>query len=328
MYLFIACIALLYLCSLFTETNVVNFKKEKVIPLKAILALLIILHHISLENTITWLSPLKSWGAPIVSIFLFISGYGLMMSYNKFGGGYLSGFVKHRIIDAITLSFLLTSLLYWCIVPDLPRIVESVRLLITKGVVLLPHSWYVFAILILYTTFYISCKFMSGVNVLIMLTTLCVAYIITTSQLGYARCWYISALAFPAGAVYAYWAKDFSNNVSKKTWWFIPLCVLFAALLYFTHSELGYMLVYVLIPFMVVYLCSILNIDKLGNIKLFRWLSAISYEIYLCQGIALYLAGKVVVDSSLLYVLFVFILTFAFAYIVKESKLFILNRCN
>lgn len=328
MYLFIICIALLYFCSLFTKSNSAGFDKEKVVPLKAMLALLIILHHISLENEIAWLSPLKSWGAPIVSIFFFISGYGLILSYDKCGEAYLSRFIKHRIINTLILPLLLASLIFWLVVPDLPGFVESVRLLIMDGVVLLPHSWYVFAILIFYIAFYISCKFMSEVNIIILLTLLCAGYIIITNQLGYARCWYISALAFPAGAAYAYWSRAFLNRISNNSWWVVPLCILFAAFLYFTHSELGYIFVYVLIPFSIVFLCSKLNIEKLGKIKLFRWLSTISYEIYLCQGIAMYLASKIVFNGSLLYILYVLLLSFVFAYIVKETRVFILNKCH
>ena len=72
-----------------------EFGRGKVFPLKGILAVLIVLHHLTYEIKSPLLQPFHSWGAPIVSVFFFISGYGLMTSYKNKGKHYLSGFIKH-----------------------------------------------------------------------------------------------------------------------------------------------------------------------------------------------------------------------------------------
>ena len=326
MSLFIACIILLYLFSLLSGGGSISFKKEKVVPLKAILALLIVLHHISLETGVKWLQPFNSWGAPIVSIFFFISGYGLMASYNSKGVGYLTGFVKHRIIETLFLPFLLALLLYRSVVTGLHGIIETVCLLLKNGIVTLPHSWYIFAIFVLYIAFYLSCKLMKGKKALFLLILLCVVYIIATKLQGYARCWYISILAFPAGVTCAYYSKHIIK-ISKYSRFFVPICVLIAAVLYLSKSELGYMFVYVFIPLIIIYLCSTLKVERLSRIRVVRWLSEISYEIYLCQGIAICLLGKFAIEMMpCIYIISVYLLTILLAYVVHQTKIYITNK--
>lgn len=326
MLLFIVCVIILYLLSLFSKGGV-SFNKEKVVPLKAILALLIVLHHISLETSVKWLQPFNSWGAPIVSIFFFISGYGLMVSYNNKGDGYLNGFVKRRIIVTLLLPFLLALLLYRSVAIDLPGAIESICLLLKNGIVTLPHSWYVFAIFVLYIAFYLSCKVAKGKKSLFLLILLCAVYIIVTKHQGYARCWYISILAFPAGVIYAYYSRHFITQIYKYTRWIVPVCLLLAAVFYLLKSELGYMLVYVFIPLIIIYLCSTLNVEQLSRIGGIRWLSEISYEIYLCQGIAICLLEKFAIEMiPCIYIISVYLLTILLAYVVHQTKIYITNK--
>jgi RHS repeat-associated protein len=75
------------------------FSKDRITPFRGILALFIILHHIYLYGHYPALSEFKSWGAIAVSIFLFVSGYGLNKSYLLKGTAYLSDFLKKRIFN-------------------------------------------------------------------------------------------------------------------------------------------------------------------------------------------------------------------------------------
>lgn len=325
MFLFIAIVILLYVLSLFTRSAQVVFRKEKVFPLRGILALLIVLHHITFETDSVLLQPFHSWGAPVVSVFFFISGYGLMTSYNNHGPGYLSGFVKHRMFDSVTIPFLLSLVLYRCLA-EAPSPIEAVSLLMKGGIPPLPHSWYVFVILAFYLFFYLSCRIMKGKYVLLILAVLCIAYSMGVRQLGYARCWYISALAFPAGAFYACYQEQLLS-LFRNRHLVIPVCLLLSMSIYLSHNEIGYMLVYILIPFMVIYLCSVLGVERLGNVKAIRFLSNVSYEIYLCQGIAMLLSWRSsLAQSTAGYVLSVFLLTFLFAYAVRYAKVFLMNH--
>lgn len=320
MYLFIACIVFLYVWSLVFKGRTSTFRKEKVFPLKGVLSILIVAHHITFEVDCLWLSPFHFWGAPIVSIYFFISGYGLMRSYATKGNNYLKGFLYHRIFRVVIIPFLLALVLYRCLVPDLSPIIEAVQLLIFKGLTALPHSWYVFAIIVFYVFFYISCR-IGKKGGIVSLTLMCIAYSIATKSLGYDRCWYITALAFPAGAFYAGYGENIILTLkSILSYLVIPVSLLLATILYFLHYEWAYSCVYVLIPFMVITLCTKLEVEKLGDFTIIRWLSKHSYEIYLCQGIAMSLCSlrKDFFSPVEFYVLSVFILTFLFAYVVKR----------
>lgn len=324
MLLFAACIIILWLWTVLQKRHPGKFGKEKVFPLKGILAVLIVLHHLTYEINSTLLQYFHSWGAPVVSVFFFISGYGLMASYKNKGRQYLTGFIKHRMFDAVILPFLLALLLYRCMATELPNVADAISLLVTKGTTTLPNSWFVFAILIFYLLFYLSCKIREGKTILSPLILSGITYSIIIRWLGYDRCWYISALAFPAGCFFAYHWQAFLNLSFRWRIWVIPICLTLVSVLYLLHQEVGYMLIYVLIPLMVIYLCSSLSIERLGRTKFVRLLSKISYEIYLCHGIAIFLLHKTEqIQLSSIYVLSVFLLTFIFAFIVKQATKFL-----
>lgn len=69
MILFIVCVLVLYLIS-FLSTDAISISKDRTATLKAIMAVLIVVHHLSLQG-ISFLHTFHSWGAPIVSLFLF-----------------------------------------------------------------------------------------------------------------------------------------------------------------------------------------------------------------------------------------------------------------
>ena len=325
MFLFVMCITILWLWTIVQKKQPNEFGKEKVFPLKGLLAVLIVLHHLTYEIKNPLLQPFHSWGAPIVSVFFFISGYGLMTSYKNKGEQYLSDFVKRRMFDAVILPFLLALLLYRCMATGLPNIADAISLLATKGITTLPNSWFVFAILYSYATFYLSCK-KRRKNILSPLILSSIIYSIITCWLGYDRCWYISILAFPAGCVFACHWQAFLNSSFHWRNWVIPVCLAFVSVLYMLHHEVGYMFTYILIPLMVIYLCSSLNIERMGRLKVVKLLSEISYEIYLCHGIAMFLLNETLLirATSGIYVLSVFLLTFIFAFIVKRTTKFLI----
>ena len=67
-----------------------NFNKDYAIRLRGILCIMIVLHHTSYID-----SDMRGWGAPVVDVFMFMSGYGLMKSYMAKGIAYLKdSFIK------------------------------------------------------------------------------------------------------------------------------------------------------------------------------------------------------------------------------------------
>ena len=92
------------------------FSVEATLPLRGLLAFGIVLHHISLRVTQQFsdmpvMDQFALWGAPIVAVFFFLSGYGLMKSLQVKGPSYLAGFLKKRL-SKVALPFTLCSLVY------------------------------------------------------------------------------------------------------------------------------------------------------------------------------------------------------------------------
>ena len=77
---FLVILIFLFLLSLITFNKSNSFDKDKMPVIRIIMAIVIILGHISTKVDMSWIQALKYWGAPFVSVFFFISGYGLSSS--------------------------------------------------------------------------------------------------------------------------------------------------------------------------------------------------------------------------------------------------------
>lgn len=94
-----------------------KFSPSATLPLRGIMAIGIVLHHVALRvdaatpDSPWWLSQFCSWGAPIVSVFFFMSGYGLLVSLKSKGTLYLDGFLKKRL-SKVVLPLVLCSVVY------------------------------------------------------------------------------------------------------------------------------------------------------------------------------------------------------------------------
>ena len=74
------------------------FDKNKTVFLKAILPIIILLHHLKGTTEWVYLKPFGVMGIAVVSLFFFISGYGLFASFQVKGKSYLTFFLKKRIL--------------------------------------------------------------------------------------------------------------------------------------------------------------------------------------------------------------------------------------
>ena len=119
----------------------------------------IVAFHLSYQ-TDDWLFMFSSWGAPVVSIFYFISGYGLAFNYRARGNEYLSHFFKHRILGNLILPFLLVWIVNRIVSGNISMsLLDELIELLMHGETTLPYSWYVFSILLfLHSLLYDSCQ--------------------------------------------------------------------------------------------------------------------------------------------------------------------------
>lgn len=329
MHLFFLVLLALYLISLFRPVSAFNksLSKDTTLYLKGIFSLLIITCHMASNTEISFFSYFKPWGAPIVSLFFFISGYGLMSSYLSKGQRYLDGFLKKRVWK-ILLPYLIITFLYialnavdkerfsWTILSDF----------IVKGIPPLPYSWFVISIIVLYLFFYWSFsprRLVVSQKLFLCLLLSCL-YILIAILIGYDRCWWVSTLGFVTGLFYRYYelylVRIFRSKIYRLL--FMPICSLAIYLLSGSPVEFVLSVAYVLIPSLVIVLINYLKFRK--NLLL-SFFGDISYEIYLCQGVCFVLlrGHTIYIASDYVYAFMVYFVTVFLAY---SLHLFILKN--
>ena len=202
MILFTICLAILYVISLTRKSPITILSKDKSNAVKGVLAILIVFHHFSTTCDISCFSEFRRWGSIIVSVFFFMSGYGLARSITLKGKVYLSNFLSHRLWKSVILPYaiaLIIFLVYLNVdVPDASTLVGDW----SRGFTLLPNAWFIVALALMYLGFYFINKTSGRCHVVKMfLYTL--VYIIIVYSVGFERCWYVSVIMFPLGMLYA-----------------------------------------------------------------------------------------------------------------------------
>lgn len=331
MFLFVACILFLYVAGFFS-VETVGISKDKSAALKSIMAILIVLHHLSLQG-IPFLWMFHSWGAPIVSIFLFLSGYGLMKSLCLKGKMYLSDFFRHRLFKSIIIPFLVAWTIYRILnMVNAPCFSLELKELIFNGITVLPHSWFIFAILCFYIFFYVSYKFLPNRLCFVALMALFILFEVWCQYRHYDRCWYISAFSFPTGLFFgkyeSYIIEYFKSNMIYAI--MIPVNLIIIALCVYMKMEPAYLFVYILIPMIFAVLLLRVKIEKFLTFRAIRFLSTVSFEIYLSQGISMcILRGPFFyLKSDYIYVILTLFLTIMIAVFIKFTRRLLIGFCS
>lgn len=260
-------------------------------------------------------------GAPIVSAFFFISGYGLMSSYLEKKEAYLRTFLRARMASLLV-PFTLSIIAYQtCLYIDAgaPEISPVLVDLIhghTRRI--LPYSWYVFEIAFLYLIFYVAFarkeRAMAEKVVITSLLSILLVYFLRMAHFG--DWWYVSLLAFPLGLACKYIEMK-SGGVSAlgvKTMSFV--LVGFALLIrLFGAYHFSTMLLYPLFMYVL-----FAHIDTPTN-RALHFLGGISYEVYLIQGISVsFLRGnRLFIEDDRLYVVAALSSIVLFAFLIHKA---------
>ena len=89
-----------------------SFDKDKLILVKALMALMIVADHLNFFLDLPWLKSAREIGAPIVSVFFFISGFGLIRSYQSKGQDYLKTFLGRKFLRIVLPAILALACYY------------------------------------------------------------------------------------------------------------------------------------------------------------------------------------------------------------------------
>ena len=301
--------------------------------LRGFLALGIIFHHLSpLVKSGEEFSNFSYMGTYIVSIFFFLSAYGLYVQ-NERRENYLDNFLVKRL-SKIIVPFFIISLIY-----IFYRFVNGQLIdlnffinLFKKGSTIIYNGWFVDIIILMYIFFYISFKLFKNKFLSIVLNTIfIICYICLAIKLGYNFWWYNSALTFAIGLI---WAKN-QNKIDRviEKYYFIVIILVtvllfvshkYDVLLKYLHIEDSYS--YALaanldnIIFTIYFIIVFLKKINFSNVYL-TLIGRISFELYMIHGLVISMLGKIFVSSrvnDVLFTLFVLIVSLIFAWIINK----------
>lgn len=305
-----------------------NFDVQHTLPLRGLLAFLIITHHLA---QVVWVQEIPvirefmSWGGVVVGQFFFITGYGLMASYLKKGDNYLKGFLWRRLAKLLP-PILIATFCYLALVSLLTQ--SNAFHTITNlryGTAPLPTSWFVYAIIFFYFVFYLSARlFQRKGLIIISLWIISSLYIGLLYYLHWEDCWYKSIYALNIGFTYAYYEDDIKVFIRRH-----PLAIagctiglfttlvlmwFFNSYIFVTNFPLWKSIVYYATP-----LFTIGATYLFGAIPspLLKFLGKISYEVYLTQGAFVTLFSSMR-DNWILYFISVYCFSIFFAWLLHK----------
>lgn len=294
--------------------------KDYTTYLRGICALAIMLRHIR----ITDFAPLNVFdylGNPIVGIFFFLSGYGMLTRIKQTGiDNYMNGFILKRCVPLFVEYIFVWIFNFVCM------FLVSGNFNFLKKIIT-PYSWFIIMIEVLYIVFYIGYKlFKDNLKRLIIFVTISeLALIIALSVFGVGECWYLSLLCFSGGMIYSV-----VNLNKKKT---LPLIFGFGALpVVATGAE--YVLSdkpKIIVLWALIYNVSVLSlaivalsVGRYVRFKnpVFELCGKMSLEIYLLHGVFQFIFKEIkpIYNNSLLYGAMIILCTLLMSYGLMKLK--------
>lgn len=276
-----------------------DFNSRNTLPLRGLLALFIIFHHVSLNFDMTFgihffekyrqISPNLFWnmGVPVVGVFFFLTGYGLAKSLINKGNGYLDGFLKKRFKSTLPEFLVLTALVsVYLIIAGLPA--GELASKMGHGYTPLPFSWFIYAITYVYIAFFISgllCRGKIKSTGWVMCGFLACYIVVTAKILHWGNYWYISILSVPLGYFVSVYEK-YADRILQNRLYLILLLV-FSAILGGIGAmfDVGAIPAYALV--ILTYCALRLYTPSHYLWKRLGWLGDISLNIYLIHGLVI-----------------------------------------
>lgn len=309
--------------------EIYNFSIQRTLPIRGLLAVSIVLHHLACvvwHQNIPIVSEFMSWGGLVVSVFFFLTGYGLVLSYINKGRDYLNGFLLHRLKKVLLPLVVAT----FCFLIVQSLLSSSNAFISVSGLVVgnppLPTSWFVYTILLFYCIFYFIARTFNQkyYHIIICLWISCCIYALVLHYIHWEECWYKSIYAIGLGATYAYYENCIKKWITERPQRLISLlvsCFAFLCLVrlinehfIYTYMSVWKLFVYSLTPLLIVFF-----VYSLGsfNTPALDFLGRISYEIYLVQG-AFRLWFRQIDLNWYLYFTLTFILTILCAWLFNK----------
>lgn len=304
------------------------FDAKSTIPLRGLLAVMIVLHHFNTlyPQQYPWLNQAGFWGVPVCTLFFFFSGYGVTISYIKKGKAYLDHFLPKRLHKLLIpiIVVVIIHLFVLCLLDgfDTETIFEG----ILHGVLILPHLWFVCALIVFYCAFYISFRFLSSIWLsIIVMGLFTIGYITVINMLGWGTYWISSIHGFVLGIMMASIIRWVDVLFIRHRSAFVS-CLPFFSILVLTYCLLGSLesfrlpawgtLFYWQLPFIINLFSGLVRISQC---RLLFLSGNLSFEIYLVHVSVMMLLHPIISNGGV-YFIATFLLTLVYAGILHIAQ--------
>lgn len=331
----------------FDQINNDCLSLEKCLSYRGVAAIVVFLSHAAyFVNDKTEVVLFKSFavvGYLSVSIFFFLSGYGVMKKYMK-DENYEKTFVKKRMCS-ILVPYAIFLVLYWAY-RSLYGFVSPKDVLSTyiTGLPIVSNSWYVVVIFIFYLIFFLQIKLFKRKYRYFVISGILIncAWIFLCRKIGYGLHWYNTTHIILIGFIWALKEEQIKEAMTKYKVLYIYIVIILLMLLFFCIFGINIqrkifffvpskylMLMYGIYTSIVFLLFTLFfNLRFITGNIFSKWIGKISFEIYLIHGLFLDLfkSKYISIESTALYVYLSLIVSIIAAFLIHYAINFIMHR--
>lgn len=220
-------LALLVACGLVLSpwgrrpSELAPFDKDRTLPLRGLLALLVVIGHCDLKMPGSGLLRVLHMATPAVSVFFFLSGYGLVRSVLRNRDGYLVDFLPRSFIK-IGVPLVVATIaacLFLRFMGEAVNLPHRGYELLTRGRNFPYHSWYVYALLVHYAAFAVAFARGTLRRGLVLFALFSVGYyLLVRFGLRWPSVWWRTSLAMSLGTLWAYHEDWLRAAVLRWNW--------------------------------------------------------------------------------------------------------------
>ena len=304
--------------------------------IKGVFAICVLLSHISgyskiLNDYSLLYFAFYVLGYLSVSVFFFMSGYGLMSSYKLKGNKYIIDFPKMKLLPfcIIYLSVVAIYIGINYFIGRINTIEDIVQVLFLNNSIVI-NGWYLQVQIFLYILFFVAFYIANRKMLLVLIG--CILFILLTALFGLESTIYENVHMFALGFIWKKYEERIYYSFNKR--WLsiiIIITLVFLAALKFGNGSIPIIFRIPIkmlssILFVVILLFLIYKFGFKNNLML--KIGSISFEIYVLQGVFLisYHSSYFYISNSVLYSLAVFFSTIVCAILFHPFVSFVYNR--
>ncbi len=306
--------------------------KENTACIKGIFILIVFISHAStyitydLRHSSIALAFLYHISQLMVTMFLFYSGYGIVESIKKKKQNYVDNLPKNRILktlfhfDVVILTYMIMNYILGFKHDILTNLIA-----LTGWESIGNSNWYIFAILVLYFTTYLSFTiFKKDIKKAIITNTLLTILVMITLS-GFKEgidnsYWYNTMMCYPFGMFFSYYKDSIKKILFNNKTYYLLLITLIILFLGTKQSQYINIVLYSIVAILFVFLIVMITMKVNINNRYLKWLGDNLFYIYILQRIPMIILTKYgyVTNHGYRFILISFIVTIILSVIYKS----------